>query len=168
MNTWLFQEVLKLYTKELPAMNYAADTGKQSMFLERCVSNGYSDSLSPTFFLCLCLFQDMLCFLSHLQYSGQWNCVWLFCRKYSTLLLKYNSTEGSGLPGEVSLIFFFSFVICLLVYYWDLVFFLVSNYFDPLGFTNYPIYIDSTDCLIEISKKIKIIDILKDEKSSVS
>lgn len=27
--------------KELPAMNYAANTGKESMFLEKCVSNGY-------------------------------------------------------------------------------------------------------------------------------
>ncbi|XVE95859.1 hypothetical protein REPUB_Repub02eG0170400 [Reevesia pubescens] len=34
------QEVLKLYNGELPAMNYAANTGKLSMFLERCVSNG--------------------------------------------------------------------------------------------------------------------------------
>ncbi|XP_058211292.1 uncharacterized protein LOC131323488 isoform X2 [Rhododendron vialii] len=34
------QEVLMIYAKELPAMNYAANTGKQSMFLERCVSNG--------------------------------------------------------------------------------------------------------------------------------
>ncbi|XP_022766618.1 uncharacterized protein LOC111311476 isoform X2 [Durio zibethinus] len=34
------QEVLKLYNGELPTMNYAANTGKQSMFLERCVSNG--------------------------------------------------------------------------------------------------------------------------------
>ncbi len=41
----LLQEVLKLYMKELPAMNYAANTGKQSMFLERCVTNGYE--LSP-------------------------------------------------------------------------------------------------------------------------
>ncbi|KAL8041361.1 hypothetical protein ABFX02_10G160300 [Erythranthe guttata] len=36
----LLQEVLTLYTKELPAMNYAANTGKQSMFLQRCVTNG--------------------------------------------------------------------------------------------------------------------------------
>ncbi|KAL7225344.1 hypothetical protein ACSBR1_020676 [Camellia fascicularis] len=36
----LIQEVLNIYMKELPAMNYAANTGKQSMFLERCVSNG--------------------------------------------------------------------------------------------------------------------------------
>lgn len=35
------QEVLKLYSKELPAMNYAANTGKESMFLERCIANGY-------------------------------------------------------------------------------------------------------------------------------
>lgn len=35
------QEALKIYTRELPAMNYAANTGKQSMFLEKCVSNGY-------------------------------------------------------------------------------------------------------------------------------
>ncbi|KAK6941760.1 GNAT domain, partial [Dillenia turbinata] len=36
----LLQEVLNLYTQQLPAMNYAANTGKESMFLERCVSNG--------------------------------------------------------------------------------------------------------------------------------
>ncbi|KAF8043896.1 hypothetical protein BT93_A2017 [Corymbia citriodora subsp. variegata] len=36
----LIQEVLKLYSKELPAMKYAANTGKESMFLERCVANG--------------------------------------------------------------------------------------------------------------------------------
>lgn len=29
-----------MYMKELPAINYAANTGKQSMFLERCVTNG--------------------------------------------------------------------------------------------------------------------------------
>ncbi|KAK9289461.1 hypothetical protein L1049_007616 [Liquidambar formosana] len=33
-------EVLNIYMKELPTMNYAANTGKQSMFLERCLSNG--------------------------------------------------------------------------------------------------------------------------------
>ncbi|XP_048322061.2 uncharacterized protein LOC107431598 isoform X5 [Ziziphus jujuba] len=37
---WVLQEVLKLYTRELPTMNFAANTGKQSMFLERCVMNG--------------------------------------------------------------------------------------------------------------------------------
>ncbi|KAL3339189.1 hypothetical protein AABB24_028030 [Solanum stoloniferum] len=36
----LLQEVLSVYSKELPAMNYAANTGKESQFLERCVSNG--------------------------------------------------------------------------------------------------------------------------------
>ncbi|KAF5802303.1 putative transcription regulator GNAT family [Helianthus annuus] len=36
----LLQEVVTLYVKELPSMNYAANTGKKSMFLERCVSNG--------------------------------------------------------------------------------------------------------------------------------
>ncbi|XP_075102797.1 uncharacterized protein LOC107771697 isoform X4 [Nicotiana tabacum] len=36
----LRQEVLSIYSKELPAMNYAANTGKESQFLERCVSNG--------------------------------------------------------------------------------------------------------------------------------
>lgn len=36
----LHQEVLKLYMKELPTMNYAANTGKESLFLERCVSSG--------------------------------------------------------------------------------------------------------------------------------
>nr|XP_023883314.1 uncharacterized protein LOC111995629 [Quercus suber]POE71722.1 hypothetical protein CFP56_52587 [Quercus suber] len=34
------QEVLNMYRKELPTMNYAANTGKQSKFLERCVTNG--------------------------------------------------------------------------------------------------------------------------------
>ncbi|TXG70288.1 hypothetical protein EZV62_005223 [Acer yangbiense] len=34
------QEVLKIYMKELPSMNYAANTGKQSTFLEKCVLNG--------------------------------------------------------------------------------------------------------------------------------
>ncbi|QCD96991.1 uncharacterized protein LOC114179539 isoform X2 [Vigna unguiculata] len=34
------QEVLQLYRTELPGMNYAANTGKQSKFLERCVTNG--------------------------------------------------------------------------------------------------------------------------------
>ncbi|RWR74696.1 PAX-interacting protein 1 [Cinnamomum micranthum f. kanehirae] len=36
----LLQKVLKLYMKELPEMNYAANTGKESLFLERCVSSG--------------------------------------------------------------------------------------------------------------------------------
>ncbi|XP_016454447.2 uncharacterized protein LOC107778673 [Nicotiana tabacum] len=36
----LLQEVLSIYSNELPAMNYAANTGKESQFLERCVSNG--------------------------------------------------------------------------------------------------------------------------------
>ncbi|OIW11483.1 hypothetical protein TanjilG_26849 [Lupinus angustifolius] len=34
------QEVLQMYMTELPAMNYAANTGKKSKFLERCVTNG--------------------------------------------------------------------------------------------------------------------------------
>ncbi|XP_073222101.1 uncharacterized protein [Cicer arietinum] len=34
------QEVLQMYMAELPGMNYAANTGKQSKFLERCVTNG--------------------------------------------------------------------------------------------------------------------------------
>ncbi|KAL6134013.1 hypothetical protein ACLB2K_066246 [Fragaria x ananassa] len=34
------QEVLNMYIRELPAMNFAANTGKHSMFLERCVTNG--------------------------------------------------------------------------------------------------------------------------------
>nr|GEV68073.1 acyl-CoA N-acyltransferase [Tanacetum cinerariifolium] len=41
----LLQEILNLYMKELPSMNYAANTGKKSMFLERCVSNGKYCSL---------------------------------------------------------------------------------------------------------------------------
>ncbi|KAL8489428.1 hypothetical protein ACS0TY_025364 [Phlomoides rotata] len=37
---FLLQEVLTLYMKELPTMNFAANTGKESMFLKRCVTNG--------------------------------------------------------------------------------------------------------------------------------
>nr|XP_027066026.1 uncharacterized protein LOC113691896 [Coffea arabica] len=37
---YLLQEVLDMYSKELPAMKFAANTGKESLFLERCVSNG--------------------------------------------------------------------------------------------------------------------------------
>ncbi|KAI3967795.1 hypothetical protein MKX01_039187 [Papaver californicum] len=36
----LLQEVLSIYAKELPAMNYAANTGKKSQFLEKCMSTG--------------------------------------------------------------------------------------------------------------------------------
>ncbi|KAE8649456.1 hypothetical protein Csa_018898 [Cucumis sativus] len=34
------QDVLQLYKRELPTMAYAANTGKQSTFMEKCVSNG--------------------------------------------------------------------------------------------------------------------------------
>ncbi|KAL9411625.1 hypothetical protein AB3S75_045263 [Citrus x aurantiifolia] len=34
------QDVLQIYSRELPTMNYAANTGKRSMFLEKCVLNG--------------------------------------------------------------------------------------------------------------------------------
>ncbi|GLJ53800.1 hypothetical protein SUGI_1148380 [Cryptomeria japonica] len=36
----LLEEVLKLYSKELPMMSYAANTGKESPFVERCVTGG--------------------------------------------------------------------------------------------------------------------------------
>ncbi|CAH2058532.1 unnamed protein product [Thlaspi arvense] len=39
------QEVLKLYSKELPDMKYASNTGKQSAFLETCVFKGKYCSL---------------------------------------------------------------------------------------------------------------------------
>ncbi|KAH0924677.1 hypothetical protein HID58_016933 [Brassica napus] len=39
------QQVLKLYSEELPDMNYASNTRKQSAFLERCVSKGKYCSL---------------------------------------------------------------------------------------------------------------------------
>lgn len=47
---WVLQEVLEMYMRELPTMNYAANTGKQSMFLEKCVMNGY---ITFSFFLLL-------------------------------------------------------------------------------------------------------------------
>lgn len=34
------QEVLMLYKQELPTMDYAADTGRKSGFLEKCITNG--------------------------------------------------------------------------------------------------------------------------------
>jgi hypothetical protein len=34
------QEVFKLYGKELPMMSYAANTGRESPFVERCVTSG--------------------------------------------------------------------------------------------------------------------------------
>ncbi|KAG8069017.1 hypothetical protein GUJ93_ZPchr0005g15029 [Zizania palustris] len=39
-NNALLQEVLLLYKQELPAMDYAADTGRKSGFLEKCLTNG--------------------------------------------------------------------------------------------------------------------------------
>lgn len=36
----LLEEVLMLYKKELPTMDYAADTGRKSGFLETCTTNG--------------------------------------------------------------------------------------------------------------------------------
>ncbi|KAF2601404.1 hypothetical protein F2Q70_00024434 [Brassica cretica] len=39
------EQVLKLYSKELPDMNYASNTRKQSAFLERCVAKGKYCSL---------------------------------------------------------------------------------------------------------------------------
>ncbi|XP_006655259.1 uncharacterized protein LOC102720432 [Oryza brachyantha] len=39
-NKALLQEVLLLYKQELPAMDYAANTGRKSGFLEKCVTNG--------------------------------------------------------------------------------------------------------------------------------
>ncbi|TKY62663.1 PAX-interacting protein 1 [Spatholobus suberectus] len=40
ISKFYLQEVLQMYTTELPGMNYAANTGKLSKFLERCVTNG--------------------------------------------------------------------------------------------------------------------------------
>ncbi|KAG9459179.1 hypothetical protein H6P81_003687 [Aristolochia fimbriata] len=37
---FILQDVIKLYKKELPTMSYAANTGKESSFLEKCVSSG--------------------------------------------------------------------------------------------------------------------------------
>ncbi|CAL5094643.1 unnamed protein product [Urochloa decumbens] len=36
----LLQEVLTIYKQELPSMDYAADTGRKSGFLEKCTTNG--------------------------------------------------------------------------------------------------------------------------------
>ncbi|KAF3336773.1 Mediator of DNA damage checkpoint protein 1 [Carex littledalei] len=39
-NTSLLQEVLELYSQELPTMAYAANTGRNSDFLKKCIFNG--------------------------------------------------------------------------------------------------------------------------------
>ncbi|KAF0922789.1 hypothetical protein E2562_002041 [Oryza meyeriana var. granulata] len=39
-NKALLQEVLLLYKQELPTMDYAANTGRKSGFLEKCITNG--------------------------------------------------------------------------------------------------------------------------------
>ncbi|KAL0929004.1 hypothetical protein M5K25_000943 [Dendrobium thyrsiflorum] len=41
----LLQEALKIYMEELPTMSYAANTGKASQFLERCLSSGKYSTL---------------------------------------------------------------------------------------------------------------------------
>ncbi|KAH7677128.1 Acyl-CoA N-acyltransferase protein [Dioscorea alata] len=41
----LLQETLKIYTKELPTMNYAANTGRESLFLEKSLLNGKYNTL---------------------------------------------------------------------------------------------------------------------------
>ncbi|KAL6844970.1 hypothetical protein ACP4OV_025143 [Aristida adscensionis] len=41
----LLQEVVTLYKQELPTMDYAADTGKKSGFLEKCTTNGKYNTL---------------------------------------------------------------------------------------------------------------------------
>ncbi|XP_039128831.1 uncharacterized protein LOC120264968 isoform X3 [Dioscorea cayenensis subsp. rotundata] len=42
---FLLQETLKIYTKELPTMNYAANTGRESLFLEKSLLNGKYNTL---------------------------------------------------------------------------------------------------------------------------
>jgi hypothetical protein len=37
---WVGQNALQLYNQELPAMSFAANTGKESNFLRNCISNG--------------------------------------------------------------------------------------------------------------------------------
>ncbi|PKA66994.1 Histone acetyltransferase GCN5 [Apostasia shenzhenica] len=44
----LLQEVLNIYMEELPTMNYAANTGKESQFLLRCLSSGKYNTLMVT------------------------------------------------------------------------------------------------------------------------
>ncbi|KAM0954084.1 putative transcription regulator GNAT family [Dioscorea sansibarensis] len=41
----LLQETLKIYMKELPTMNYAANTGRESLFLEKSLLNGKYNTL---------------------------------------------------------------------------------------------------------------------------
>ncbi|RLN27565.1 mediator of DNA damage checkpoint protein 1 isoform X1 [Panicum miliaceum] len=44
----LLQEALTLYKQELPSMDYAADTGRKSGFLEKCTTNGKYKTLILT------------------------------------------------------------------------------------------------------------------------
>ncbi|ESR34458.1 hypothetical protein CICLE_v10006800mg [Citrus x clementina] len=41
------QDVLQIYSRELPTMNYAANTGKRSMFLEKCVVAAITYQIVP-------------------------------------------------------------------------------------------------------------------------
>ncbi|KAK2975284.1 hypothetical protein RJ640_001133, partial [Escallonia rubra] len=76
------QGVLNMYVKELPAMNYAANTGKESMFLKRCVSNGISIVVPETL---LSLTGAVIASTSPSLIS-----------KYCTLLLVSESEESTG------------------------------------------------------------------------
>lgn len=68
----LWQDVLNIYSKELPDMNYAANTGKESQFLERCLLNGYK--------------HVVYMLLTH-SFSTILHCCYHFCnKKYYSLL----------------------------------------------------------------------------------
>ncbi|OIT01893.1 hypothetical protein A4A49_18053 [Nicotiana attenuata] len=102
----LLQEVLRIYSKELPAMNSAANTGKESQFLERCVSNGYkyvavnsslcADMFFSRSFSIILIMMDFTYFVNGCE-SLHLN-VDFFGRKYCMLVLK---TKDDIEPGEV-------------------------------------------------------------------
>lgn len=88
-----FQEVLQMYTTELPGMNYAANTGKKSKFLERCVTNGYFSSYFSFFFFSLHVYNVSLVVLLLVHFYYVFNrthkFVYLFLLAYFNLVLMY-------------------------------------------------------------------------------
>lgn len=125
----VWQEVLQMYMTELPGMKYAANTGKQSKFLERCVTNGYYYFLlilipPLAYSASLLIMLIIIYFVSFWKKSTLVPYVnvhgtsklkgarnfhsWIayVCRKYRTLLLKSGSVQNSGkvcLLGELGL-----------------------------------------------------------------
>ena len=81
------QQVLKLYSKELPDMNYTSNTRKQSAFLERCVSKGYYILQLSTLKTKCYKFIQPIRLIEMVPIFKYFNCS-VTCSKYCSLVLK--------------------------------------------------------------------------------